>query len=133
MSAYILYMTSIRGDIMKENPAIKFTEVGKIAGARWKALSPVEQEGWKVKAAAVRAENPNYGKRSAQADTEAPKKKAKKNPKAAVCEAAPKKVKKQPSDKPKSKPASEKPKKVKAPKKPAEAAEPTPAPIEAQA
>ena len=51
LSAYMFYVNGNRARINAENPGIKVTEIGKIAGAEWKALDAEARAPWDAKAA----------------------------------------------------------------------------------
>lgn len=81
MSGYILWMQSIRPELLQQNPDVSFSELGKLAGARWKALSADAKKEWNTKAAEKKAANPNYGKRKSSKKSEAKKAKPYDGPK----------------------------------------------------
>mmetsp|Transcript_22186 Transcript_22186/g.30975 ORF Transcript_22186/g.30975 Transcript_22186/m.30975 type:complete len:109 (+) Transcript_22186:153-479(+) len=47
--AFILFSQSIRPEIKKNNPELKFTEIGSKIGEKWRALSEEEKSVWKAK------------------------------------------------------------------------------------
>ena len=51
MSAYMFYVNGNRERIKQEHPGIAVTEIGKIAGAEWKALDAEARAPWDAKAA----------------------------------------------------------------------------------
>jgi len=56
LSAYLLYANSARDDVRAANPKMKMTEISKVIGAQWKALSEEEQKRWKGVAAKKKEE-----------------------------------------------------------------------------
>jgi len=53
--AYMLFTASIRPKVTADNPEKKITELAKIFGQKWRALSEEEQQVWKDKAAVLKA------------------------------------------------------------------------------
>lgn len=51
LSAYMFFANDMRDKVREENPGIKFGEVGKILGERWKALSEKQRAPYEAKAA----------------------------------------------------------------------------------
>ena len=51
VSAYLLYSNSVRDAVRAANPTMKVTEIAKLIGAQWKALSEEELRRWKGVAA----------------------------------------------------------------------------------
>lgn len=97
LSAYMLWLNSARGDIKKENPDFKVTEIAKKGGELWRGMK--DKTEWEAKAAKMKEEyekamkefEKNGGDKSSGT---ASKKRGKPAPK----KAAPKKSKKQDSD-----------------------------------
>ncbi|KAJ9621236.1 Non-histone chromosomal protein 6 [Taxawa tesnikishii (nom. ined.)] len=52
LSAYMFFANENRDKVREENPGIKFGQVGKMLGERWKALSDSERRPYEEKAAA---------------------------------------------------------------------------------
>lgn len=52
LSAYMFFANEQREKVREENPGIKFGEVGKLLGERWKALSEKQRGPYEAKAAA---------------------------------------------------------------------------------
>jgi hypothetical protein len=63
MSAYLLFMNSVRSDTKAEYPDAKFTEMGQLIGKKWKALTTEQQAPFKKEAEEYRRAHPEYGKR----------------------------------------------------------------------
>lgn len=42
-SSYVIYANKIRSTVIKENPKLPITEVTKIIGTKWKAITPAEK------------------------------------------------------------------------------------------
>jgi hypothetical protein len=42
--AYVFFTSQARPEILKEFPGIKFTEMGRVLGERWRALEPDERK-----------------------------------------------------------------------------------------
>jgi len=55
-SAYLLYSNSVRDAVRAANPTMKMTEISKVIGSQWKALSEEEQLRWKGVAARKKEE-----------------------------------------------------------------------------
>ena len=55
LSAYMFFVQEERPKIVKENPDLKFGEVGKQLGAKWKTMSDKEKEPYHKKAQADKA------------------------------------------------------------------------------
>ena len=83
LSAYIFYIKRNRPEIALENPNAKITEIAKIMGARWRALSEAEKAPYcaeaaddvirhKTELAAFQREHPDYSKPSAKPRQVAP-------------------------------------------------------------
>jgi len=51
LSAYMFFANDQREKVREDNPGIKFGEVGKILGERWKALSEKQRVPYETKAA----------------------------------------------------------------------------------
>ncbi|OMP82707.1 Non-histone chromosomal protein 6, partial [Diplodia seriata] len=51
LSAYMFFANDMRDKVREENPGIKFGEVGKILGEKWKALSDKQRAPYEAKAA----------------------------------------------------------------------------------
>jgi len=51
LSAYMFFANDQRDSVREENPGIKFGEVGKLLGARWKALDDKQRTPYETKAA----------------------------------------------------------------------------------
>ncbi|KAF2016145.1 hypothetical protein BU24DRAFT_422491 [Aaosphaeria arxii CBS 175.79] len=51
LSAYMFFANEQREKVREENPGIKFGEVGKMLGERWKALSEKQRTPYEAKAA----------------------------------------------------------------------------------
>jgi len=51
LSAYMFFANDNRDNVREENPGIKFGEVGKLLGERWKALTDKEKIPYEKKAA----------------------------------------------------------------------------------
>ncbi|KAK4962129.1 Non-histone chromosomal protein 6 [Elasticomyces elasticus] len=52
LSAYMFFANDQRDKVRDENPGIKFGEVGKMLGERWKSLSDKQKTPYEAKAAA---------------------------------------------------------------------------------
>ncbi|KAL9096744.1 MAG: hypothetical protein Q9165_001232 [Trypethelium subeluteriae] len=52
LSAYMFFANENREKVRDENPGIKFGEVGKILGEKWKGLSEKQRAPYEAKAAA---------------------------------------------------------------------------------
>ncbi|KAF2084958.1 non-histone chromosomal protein 6 [Saccharata proteae CBS 121410] len=52
LSAYMFFANDQREKVREENPGIKFGEVGKLLGERWKALNEKQRAPYEAKAAA---------------------------------------------------------------------------------
>ncbi|KAF3007562.1 Non-histone chromosomal protein 6 [Curvularia kusanoi] len=52
LSAYMFFANEQRDKVREENPGIKFGEVGKMLGEKWKALSEKQRTPYEAKAAA---------------------------------------------------------------------------------
>ncbi|KAK3073252.1 Non-histone chromosomal protein 6 [Teratosphaeriaceae sp. CCFEE 6253] len=52
LSAYMFFANDQRDKVREENPGIKFGEVGKLLGERWKALNEKQKAPYDAKAAA---------------------------------------------------------------------------------
>ncbi|KAF2863831.1 hypothetical protein K470DRAFT_280083 [Piedraia hortae CBS 480.64] len=52
LSAYMFFANEQRDKVREDNPGIKFGEVGKILGEKWKALEPKDKEPYEAKATA---------------------------------------------------------------------------------
>ncbi|KAF2843422.1 hypothetical protein M501DRAFT_994342 [Patellaria atrata CBS 101060] len=52
LSAYMFFANEQREKVREDNPGIKFGEVGKILGEKWKALSEKQRQPYESKAAA---------------------------------------------------------------------------------
>jgi hypothetical protein len=52
LSAYMFFANEQRDKVREENPGIKFGEVGKMLGERWKALSEKQRIPYESKASA---------------------------------------------------------------------------------
>ncbi|TKA76653.1 Non-histone chromosomal protein 6 [Cryomyces minteri] len=52
LSAYMFFANEQRDKVRDDNPGIKFGEVGKVLGERWKALSEKQRVPYETKAAA---------------------------------------------------------------------------------
>ncbi|KAF2644989.1 HMGB family protein [Massarina eburnea CBS 473.64] len=52
LSAYMFFANDQRDKVREENPGIKFGEVGKMLGERWKSLSEKQRQPYEAKAAA---------------------------------------------------------------------------------
>mmetsp|Transcript_23872 Transcript_23872/g.33394 ORF Transcript_23872/g.33394 Transcript_23872/m.33394 type:complete len:123 (+) Transcript_23872:63-431(+) len=52
--AFIIYSNSIREDIKVEFPELKFTEIGKKIGEKWRALTEDERNVWKKKSEEIK-------------------------------------------------------------------------------
>jgi len=52
LSAYMFFANENRDKVHKENPGIKFGEVGKLLGERWKSLTDKEKIPFETKAKA---------------------------------------------------------------------------------
>jgi hypothetical protein len=50
LSGYILFSNSMRNDVKQENPDMKFVDIGKELGKRWKDLSQEDRDEWNSKA-----------------------------------------------------------------------------------
>ncbi|KIW08349.1 uncharacterized protein PV09_01265 [Verruconis gallopava] len=50
LSAYMFFANDNRDKVREENPGIKFGEVGKLLGEKWKELSAKEKEPYEKKA-----------------------------------------------------------------------------------
>merc|ERR1712242_356192 len=46
LTAYLLFSSSVRAQSRTENPEMKMTEIAKVIGNKWKALSEEEQKKW---------------------------------------------------------------------------------------
>merc|ERR550539_618992 len=55
VSAYMMYATSVRKQVVKENPDMSATEVMKEQSVWWKALNDKERAPWTAKAEAARS------------------------------------------------------------------------------
>jgi len=51
LSAYMFFANDNRDKVREENPGIKFGEVGKILGEKWKELTDKEKKPYEAKAA----------------------------------------------------------------------------------
>ncbi|PSR77666.1 Non-histone chromosomal protein 6 [Coniella lustricola] len=51
LSAYMFFANEQRENVREENPGIKFGEVGRILGERWKALNDKQRAPYEAKAA----------------------------------------------------------------------------------
>jgi len=51
MSAYFLWFQSSRAELKEENPGSSVTDLGKIAGAKWREMDDDDKEEWTAKAA----------------------------------------------------------------------------------
>lgn len=51
LSAYMFFANDNRDKVREENPGIKFGEVGKLLGERWKELTEKEKAPYEAKAA----------------------------------------------------------------------------------
>ncbi|KAH8330161.1 hypothetical protein KR074_009449 [Drosophila pseudoananassae] len=54
LSAYMLWLSSIRESIKKDNPGIKVTDVARKAGELWRAMT--DKSEWEAKAAKAKEE-----------------------------------------------------------------------------
>lgn len=54
-TAYTLFFSSIRDEIIQENPSLSFGEIGKLAGEKWKALADSDKEIFKQEYAKAKA------------------------------------------------------------------------------
>ncbi|KAJ4349893.1 Non-histone chromosomal protein 6 [Didymosphaeria variabile] len=52
LSAYMFFANDQRDKVREENPGIKFGEVGKMLGEKWKTLSEKQRQPYEAKAAA---------------------------------------------------------------------------------
>lgn len=52
LSAYMFFANDQRDKVREDNPGIKFGEVGKILGERWKALSEKQRAPYEARASA---------------------------------------------------------------------------------
>lgn len=52
LSAYMFFANEQRDKVREDNPGIKFGEVGKLLGEKWKALSEKQRTPYEAKAAA---------------------------------------------------------------------------------
>ncbi|GAB7361970.1 hypothetical protein MBLNU230_g2007t1 [Neophaeotheca triangularis] len=52
LSAYMFFANDQRDKVREENPGIKFGEVGKLLGERWKSLNEKQKAPYEAKAAA---------------------------------------------------------------------------------
>ncbi|KAI6816451.1 hypothetical protein KC332_g19050 [Hortaea werneckii] len=52
LSAYMFFANDQRDKVREENPGIKFGEVGKILGEKWKGLNDKQKAPYEAKAAA---------------------------------------------------------------------------------
>jgi len=52
LSAYMFFANEQREKVREDNPGIKFGEVGKLLGEKWKALSEKQRTPYEAKAAA---------------------------------------------------------------------------------
>ncbi|KAH7139402.1 nucleosome binding protein [Dendryphion nanum] len=52
LSAYMFFANDQRDKVREDNPGIKFGEVGKLLGEKWKALSEKQRTPYEAKAAA---------------------------------------------------------------------------------
>lgn len=52
LSAYMFFANEQREKVREDNPGIKFGEVGKLLGEKWKALSDKQRAPYEAKAAA---------------------------------------------------------------------------------
>mmetsp|Transcript_20285 Transcript_20285/g.29978 ORF Transcript_20285/g.29978 Transcript_20285/m.29978 type:complete len:93 (+) Transcript_20285:96-374(+) len=50
LSAFMFFSNELRPKLLKENPEMKFGEVGKAIGAKWRELSDKEKEPYAKKA-----------------------------------------------------------------------------------
>jgi len=55
LSSYLLFVNSVRDAVRAENPEMKMTEISKVIGSRWKALSEEEVARWKAMASKEKA------------------------------------------------------------------------------
>ncbi|GAA5862052.1 hypothetical protein JCM8547_001570 [Rhodosporidiobolus lusitaniae] len=94
LSAYMHFSQDQRASVKEENPEVKFGEIGKILGARWKELDEDDKKPYEEKAKADKA---RYEKEKAAYEEENPDAAAPKK-KAPAKKAAPKKKKKADSD-----------------------------------
>lgn len=51
LSAYLLFMQNFRSQILKKQPELKVSEVGKLAGQQWRKLSEAEKKPYMLQAA----------------------------------------------------------------------------------
>ncbi|KAF2133303.1 HMGB family protein [Dothidotthia symphoricarpi CBS 119687] len=51
LSAYMFFANDQRDKVREDNPGIKFGEVGKMLGEKWKALSEKQRQPYEAKAA----------------------------------------------------------------------------------
>ncbi|KAK5135203.1 Non-histone chromosomal protein 6 [Meristemomyces frigidus] len=52
LSAYMFFANDTRDKVREDNPGIKFGDVGKLLGERWKALNDKQKVPYEAKAAA---------------------------------------------------------------------------------
>jgi hypothetical protein len=52
LSAYMFFANEQRDKVREDNPGIKFGEVGKVLGEKWKALNEKQRTPYEAKAAA---------------------------------------------------------------------------------
>jgi len=52
LSAYMFFANDQRDKVREDNPGIKFGEVGKVLGEKWKALNEKQRTPYEAKAAA---------------------------------------------------------------------------------
>jgi len=50
--SYMIFTASKREEVKKANPGIAVTEISKVIGAQWRALSDKEKDAFKAKCAA---------------------------------------------------------------------------------
>ena len=107
LSAYIMFTSSIREETKKENPGMPMTELSKVMGGKWKALTADDKAPFtklsdddKVRAKkelaeweASKSDSSSDSEDGAGVGVEPPKAKAKAKVKAEVKEGAPKKAK----------------------------------------
>ncbi|GAA5979303.1 hypothetical protein JCM11641_001988 [Rhodosporidiobolus odoratus] len=89
LSAYMIFTQDERPKLKEEQPDVKFGEVGKILGARWKELDADEKKPWEEKAKVAKAK---YEKEKAAYDAENPSEKPASKPKKAPAKKSKKKV-----------------------------------------
>eukprot|EP00960_Hanusia_phi_P047941 758684-Hanusia_phi.AAC.1 len=56
LSAYMLFANEVRADVVKKNPEMKMTEISKIIGDKWKALSADGKKKFENEAAKLKTE-----------------------------------------------------------------------------